>query len=55
MRLIGEIWNNDVSNANNIVFMLGVRVRNEHLSADFGLAYVHVPVPVPVTNFVYSW
>ena len=55
MRLLGEIWDDDVSNANNIVCMFGVRVRNEYLSADFGFAYVHAPIPVPVMDFVFSW
>ncbi len=55
MRLLGEAWSNDLTNSNDFVVMFGVRVRNEILSADFGLAYVHVPIPVPVMNFVYSW
>ncbi len=56
MRIIGEIWNNDVSNYANTIFMFGVRVRNEHLSSDFGFAFLHLPFfPVPMTNFAFSW
>ena len=56
MRIIGEIWNDDVSNYENTVFMLGIRLSNGHLSSDFGLSFLHLPFfPVPFTNFSYSW
>lgn len=50
---VGEIWNNDVTKPQNTVSMLGIRVTNEHLSADFGLALFSAPFIVPVTSF--SW
>ncbi len=52
---VGEIWNNDLSKPQNTVSMLGVRVTNEHLSADFGLALFSAPFVVPVTSFTWRF
>jgi hypothetical protein len=50
---LGEIWNNDVQKPGNTVSMLAVRVSNETLSADFGVALFTAPFVVPVVRF--SW
>jgi hypothetical protein len=48
---IGEIWNNDITKPQNTVSMLGLRLTNERLSADFGVAIFTAPAVVPVTSF----
>lgn len=53
MRWVGELWNNDLTRPQNTVSMIGVRVGNEYLSADFGVALFTAPFIVPVTSF--SW
>ncbi len=53
MMWIGEIWNNDLQKPQNTVSMLGIRIFNESLSADFGLALFGAPLVIPVTSF--SW
>jgi hypothetical protein len=53
MMWVGEIWNNDVSKPQNTVSMLGIRVMNETLSADFGLALFTAPFIAPV--FAFTW
>lgn len=52
---VGEIWNNDVTKPQNTVSMLGVRVTNEVLSADFGLALFSQPFVIPVTSFTWKF
>lgn len=53
IRWVGEIWNNDFTKPQNTVSMLGVRVTNDRLSADFGLALFTQPFVVPVTSFTW--
>lgn len=53
IRWVGEIWNNDFTKPQNTVSMLGVRVTNNRLSADFGLALFTQPFIVPVTSFTW--
>jgi hypothetical protein len=53
MMWVGEIWNNDVSKPQNTVSMLGIRVMNETLSADFGLALFTAPFIAPVFSFTW--
>lgn len=52
---IGEIWNNDLTKVQNTASMIGIRVSNEHLSADFGVALFTAPFIAPVTSFTYRW
>jgi len=52
---VGEIVNNDITKPENTVSMIGIRVTNEHLSADFGLALFTAPMIAPVTSFTYRW
>lgn len=53
MMWIGEIWNNDLSKPQNTVSMVGIRVMNEKLSADFGLALFTAPFIAPVFSFAW--
>jgi hypothetical protein len=55
IRWVGEIWNNDITKPQNTVSMLGVRVTNETLSADFGVAIFTAPAIFPVTSFSYRF
>ncbi len=55
IRWVGEIWNNDVTQPQNTVSMLGVRLLNDRLSADFGIALFTAPFIVPVTKFSWLW
>jgi len=55
IRWVGEIWNNDFTKPENTVSMLGVRVTNDQLSADFGLALFTAPFIVPVTSFTWRF
>ena len=52
---VGEIVNNDLTRPQNTVSMIAMRLTNEHLSADFGLALFTQPTIVPVVNFTYRW
>jgi hypothetical protein len=55
MSWVGEIWNNDLTKPQNTVSLLAIRVTNEHLSADFGLALFSQPFVVPVTSFTWRF
>ncbi|HVZ37915.1 MAG TPA: hypothetical protein VHI13_01465 [Candidatus Kapabacteria bacterium] len=52
---VGEIWNNDITRPQNTVSMLGIRINNDHLSADFGLALFSAPFIVPLTSFTWRF
>lgn len=52
---VGEIWNNDVTRPQNTVSMLGIRIANDRLSADFGLALFSQPFVIPVTSFTWKF
>ena len=54
MAIFAEIWNNDVTQPSNTASVLGVRLFNEDLSADFGLSLISGgPFVVPVTSFTW--
>ncbi|MEO5929140.1 MAG: hypothetical protein ABIR47_04340 [Candidatus Kapaibacterium sp.] len=55
MTWVGEVWNNDLTKPQNTVSMLAIRVTNEHLSADFGLAIFSAPAVVPITSFTWRF
>lgn len=55
IRWVGEIWNNDITQPQNTVSMLGIRLLNDHLSADFGVALFTAPFITPVTKFSWQW
>jgi hypothetical protein len=54
MMWVGEIWNNDLRKPANTVSMLGLRVMNESMAADFGFALFTAPFIVPVVSFTYT-
>ena len=49
-----EIWNNDLTNPQNTASVLGVRVFNEELSADFGLSLISGPYVLPAMSFTWN-
>ena len=53
MAFFAEIWNNDVTRPQNTASVLGVRVFNEELSADFGVALFSAPLVLPATSFTW--
>jgi len=54
LHFIGELWNNDISKASNSVLMLGLRIANTSVSADFGFAVFSQPYIVPVMSFAWT-
>ena len=54
MFFFGEIWNNDVTRPQNTASVVGVRVANEILSADFGVALIAVPMIAPAMSFTWK-
>jgi hypothetical protein len=54
IHLIGELWNSDVAKPTNTAFMLGFRICNTAVSADFGFAFFTQPYLVPFTSFVWT-
>lgn len=50
----GEIWNNDVTRPQNTASIVGVRIANEVLSADFGVALIAVPLIAPAMSFTWK-
>lgn len=53
MMWFGELWNNDVSKPQNTVTLVGIRLMNENLSADFGIALFTAPFVAPVISFMW--
>jgi hypothetical protein len=53
MMWVGEIWNNDITKPQNTVSMVGIRLMNETLSADFGIALFTAPFVAPVFSFTW--
>lgn len=53
LHVIAELWNSNISSANNSLFLLGLRMANSSVSMDFGFAVVPGFTLVPVTSF--SW
>lgn len=54
MAFFAEIWNNDVTKPQNTASVLGIRIANEILSADFGVALVAVPMIAPAMSFTWK-
>lgn len=52
IRLVGEIWNHDLSSAKNIALLGALRLETSEFSSDFGLMYFSVPLLVPVASFI---
>ena len=55
MTFFAEIWNSDVTKPQNTASVVGVRVFNEILSADFGLALFTAPMVVPAVHFMWRF
>jgi hypothetical protein len=54
IHFIGEIWNVDVMRPTNSSILMGFRIANRRLSADFGLALFTNPFLVPFTSFTWT-
>lgn len=54
MFFFGEIWNNDVTRPANTASVIGIRLSNEILSADFGVALIAVPMIAPAVGFTWK-
>ena len=51
---IGELWNSDITKPSNSGILLGFRIGNSNVSADFGLAIFTTPYFIPFTSFVWT-
>ncbi len=54
MHVIGELWNSDVTKPTNTGVMLGIRLANTSVSADFGLAFFTQPFVAPFVSFAWT-
>lgn len=54
LHFIGELWNIDVERPTNTAIMLGLRLCNTSVSADFGLALFTQPYIFPFVSFVWT-
>ncbi|MCX7736079.1 MAG: hypothetical protein N2319_05155 [Candidatus Kapabacteria bacterium] len=54
LHFIGELWNIDVERPTNTALMLGLRLCNTAVSADFGLALFTQPYIFPFVSFVWT-
>ncbi|MBK9246540.1 MAG: hypothetical protein IPM69_00120 [Ignavibacteria bacterium] len=54
LRFIAEGWNNDISVPFNSAALLGIRISNTAVSADFGIAVFSAPAFVPCVSFVWT-
>lgn len=54
LHFIGELWNIDVERPTNTAIMLGLRLCNTAVSADFGLALFTQPYIFPFVSFVWT-
>lgn len=54
IHVIGELWNANITKPSNTGVMLGFRIGNTKLSADFGLALFTTPFVLPFTSFVWT-
>ncbi len=54
LHFIGELWNNNVAQPSNTALLLGLRICNTNVSADFGLLFVTEPFAAPFVSFVWT-
>ena len=54
IRVIGEIWNSDITRAYHTLALLGIRLFGTQFSADFGLAFSTYPFAAPFASFVWT-
>lgn len=53
LHFIAEFWSVDIDKLTNVALLLGVRLGNESVSADFGFAVFTEPIAAPFASF--SW
>lgn len=51
---IGELWNSNITKPGNSALLLGFRIGNTKLAADFGISVFGAPYFVPFTNFIWT-
>lgn len=54
VHVIAELWNSNISQPTNTGVLLGVRIGNSKVSADFGLAFFTSPYLLPFTSFTWT-
>ncbi|HPD34352.1 MAG TPA: hypothetical protein PKV40_08415 [Candidatus Kapabacteria bacterium] len=54
IHFIGEVWNSDVAKPTNTAVLVGFRICNTTLSADFGFAISPAPFVIPFASFVWT-
>lgn len=54
LHLIGELWNSDVTKPTNTAVLLGIRICNSSVSADFGISFFTQPFILPVFSFAWT-
>lgn len=54
IHFIGEIWNSDITRPTNTAVLVGFRLGNTTLAADFGVAITTSPFFVPFASFVWT-
>jgi len=54
IHFIGEVWNSDVAKPTNTAVLVGFRICNTTLSADFGVAITTSPFFIPFASFVWT-
>ncbi len=54
LHFIGEFWNADLTSPRKSVAMLGLRICNTAVSADFGLSFFTAPAIAPYFGFVWT-
>lgn len=54
IHFIGEIWNSDVTRPTNTAVLVGFRLCNTTLAADFGVAISTSPFFIPFASFVWT-
>lgn len=54
LHFIGELWNNNITEPSNTAVLLGLRLCNTNVSADFGLLFVTEPFAAPFVSFTWT-
>ena len=54
LHFIGELWNSDVGRPTNTTLVLGLRLSNSDIAADFGIAVFTQPAAAPFMSFVWT-
>ncbi|MBM2814175.1 MAG: hypothetical protein HW421_937 [Ignavibacteria bacterium] len=54
LHFIGELWNSNIGKPTNTGIMLGFRIANTQVGADFGIAFFTQPLYIPFMSFVWT-